>query len=423
MTYLFGVSFLLSLTFLFSTFSSAEVDYKLPYPAGKSYKVRQGNMADTNGDQKPDPDGSHGFFPGVNDRNADQKATYGFDFEMKEGEDIVAAAKGIVALVKDTSAKGGCSRVYQNDANYIVINHPDGTSTLYLHLQYKSAKVKRGDDVKQGQQIAKSGNTGWSCGAHLHFQRQELGKSWYTNSLPIAFSDVLENKGVPIATRFYTSRNYYSVQPITGKYIGKLDRGEEVTLELKEDGTALGGVVSAWNVVWYERDNPPYSPSIHLLCLRSPGKPVLSLVAGNGKKPIKMTGGSFTVDFWHSFTDVLEKGEGTKIIRLKDVMDPVREVPYPGEVAIWTRYVGTVHDGQKIILELKEIPNFTPSWWKQPSGNLGACILNTPGKWMFEDNKIKLSFEIREEKQTRELEVKGNSLIDKKYGLTLVKSQ
>jgi len=423
MRYLSGLSYFLFLTFLFSSFSFAEVDYKLPYPGGKSYKITQGNMADTNGDQKPDPDGSHGRFPGVNDRNADPKATYAFDFWMQEGEEVVAAAEGKVAFVKDTSTKGGCDRRFQNDANYIVIDHSDGTRTLYLHLQYKSAKVTPGDEVRQGQPIAKSGNTGWSCGAHLHFQRQELGKSWYTNSFPMAFSDVLENKGVPIATRFYTSRNYYSVQPPLGKYIGKLDRGEEVILELKKDGTALSTVGYAWNVVWYERDNPPYSPSVHLLCLRFPGDPVLSLVAGNGKKPIKMTGGSITVDFWHSFADVLEKGEGAKIIRLKDVMDRVREVSYPGEVAVWTRYVGTVHDGQKMILELKEIPNFTPSWWKQPSGSHGACILSTSAKWMFGENKVKLSFEVREEMRTKELEVKGNTLVDEECGVTLVKRQ
>lgn len=423
MKYLSGLTSLLSLTFLFTSFSFAEVDYKLPYLGGKSYKIRQGNMADTNGDQKPDPDGSHGRFPGVNDRNADPKATYGFDFAMRDGSVVVAAAEGEIAFAKDTSAKGGCDRQFQNEANYIVIDHADGTRTLYLHLQYKSAAVKPGDEVRQGQPIAKSGNTGWSCGAHLHFQRQELGKSWYTNSLPMAFSDVLENKGVPIATRFYTSRNYYSAQPPSGKYIGKLDSGEEVTLELKEDGTALSGLTYPWNVVWYKRDNPPHSPSVHLYCFRSPGSPALSLVAGNGKEPTKTTGGSITVDFWHSFADVLEKGEGAEIIGLKDVRDPVGEVSYPGEVAVWTRYVGTVHNGQKTILELKEIRNFTPSWWKQPSGSHGACIWSVFGKWTFGENKVKLSFEHREGMSTRELEVKGNTLVDEKYGVTLVKRQ
>ena len=51
--------------------------------------------------------------------------------------------------------------------NYVVINHGDGFSSLYAHMQ--GLIVKAGDYVKQGQTIGYVGSTGLSTGPHLHF--------------------------------------------------------------------------------------------------------------------------------------------------------------------------------------------------------------------------------------------------------------
>jgi len=50
----------------------------------------------------------------------------------------------------------------------VVVNHPNGTQTLYGHLSMVNTGV--GESVRKGQIIGKVGNTGRSTGSHLHFE-------------------------------------------------------------------------------------------------------------------------------------------------------------------------------------------------------------------------------------------------------------
>lgn len=114
-------------------------------------------------------------------------AQYAWDFGMPLGTDIKAAHGGTVALIEMSSQVGGCSQTYANDANYVVIDHGDGTAGLYLHVEGNSSPFGLGDTVEAGETIARVGATGWTCGAHLHFQVQQLCGSWWCQSLPSEF--------------------------------------------------------------------------------------------------------------------------------------------------------------------------------------------------------------------------------------------
>lgn len=59
--------------------------------------------------------------------------------------------------------------------NYVSVQAEDGTMMYYCHLA--SRAVKKGDKVKKGQRIGIMGNTGYSFGAHLHFEVRRNNKS------------------------------------------------------------------------------------------------------------------------------------------------------------------------------------------------------------------------------------------------------
>jgi murein DD-endopeptidase MepM/ murein hydrolase activator NlpD len=96
--------------------------------------------------------------------------THAIDFTMKEGTSVCAARDGIVIDVKEDSNKHGKSTKFIEYGNYVTIYHKDGTMADYFHIQKNGSNVKIGEKVSVGQEIALSGNTGWSSGAHLHFE-------------------------------------------------------------------------------------------------------------------------------------------------------------------------------------------------------------------------------------------------------------
>lgn len=115
------------------------------------------------------------------------------------GKNVVAVKDGTVEIstakkgsIKNYDSNGNYVGSYSSYGEYIVINHHDGTMTLYGHMKPGSRKVSVGQKVKQGQVIGVVGNTG-NClprptpsnplrGTHLHFEVRVKGSP--VNPLP-----------------------------------------------------------------------------------------------------------------------------------------------------------------------------------------------------------------------------------------------
>jgi murein DD-endopeptidase MepM/ murein hydrolase activator NlpD len=55
----------------------------------------------------------------------------------------------------------------------VVVKHASELSTVYAHNS--KLLVRMGERVKQGQVIARVGQTGWATGPHLHFEVRRRG--------------------------------------------------------------------------------------------------------------------------------------------------------------------------------------------------------------------------------------------------------
>lgn len=91
----------------------------------------------------------------------------GVDFACSAGTPVQAVKAGEVVTSKALRRADGSYRSY---GEYIVIDHHDGTMTLYAHMLANSRAVSVGAWVSQGQQIGQVGSTGNSTGNHLHFE-------------------------------------------------------------------------------------------------------------------------------------------------------------------------------------------------------------------------------------------------------------
>lgn len=94
---------------------------------------------------------------------------FAVDFLVAEGTLVLAAADGVVLAIKDDSDVGGPDEEYADAANYVILHHGCGETSIVIHLKKQSVRVCVGQEVKAGDVLAFQGSTGWTYEPHIHF--------------------------------------------------------------------------------------------------------------------------------------------------------------------------------------------------------------------------------------------------------------
>lgn len=158
--------------------------YVLPFGRGSSYRVIQG-------------------YGGAFSHRGEFE--YAVDFGMPEGTRILAAREGVVAAVEGGNDGHGISDYYWNRANYVAIEHSDGTIGYYVHCRKGGVLVKPGDRVRAGDAIALSGNVGYSSVPHLHFSVQKPLSGRKIATIPVRFDTGADGPATLEAGATYTA--------------------------------------------------------------------------------------------------------------------------------------------------------------------------------------------------------------------------
>lgn len=172
-----------------------------PLEAGRSWRYRiQAQATAGNPDAEPDTDYPYRppFAPGQSFRisqgfggsfsHRQPHSYHAVDFDMPAGTPVYAARSGVVMEVaRFFDGSGEVLERYGDRANFVRVEHDDGTMAVYAHLEYEGVQVRPGQRVEKGQDIGRSGDTGFATGPHLHFVVQK-NAGMRLESVPFVFA-------------------------------------------------------------------------------------------------------------------------------------------------------------------------------------------------------------------------------------------
>ncbi|MEE0970123.1 MAG: M23 family metallopeptidase [Clostridia bacterium] len=118
----------------------------------------------------------------------------GYDLVGVGSYEVTAAVSGKVIRSRIITDKSNTTWQW---GNYVCVRDKDGLDYYYCHLA--SRAVSEGDTVKAGDKLGIMGNTGYSFGAHLHFEVRRGTKK-------ISPEEIL---GIPNVPGTYKLENYF----------------------------------------------------------------------------------------------------------------------------------------------------------------------------------------------------------------------
>lgn len=177
----------------------------------------------------------------------------GLDFRtgQKEGLQIFAAADGYVSRVRVSSYGYGTA---------LYIDHPNGFTTVYGHLQQYAPKIdefvrakqyekqsfdidlvlKPGElTVTKGELVALSGNTGGSGGPHLHFEYRDTKTEMIINPLLFGLDKKMKDTKAP------TILGLVAYPLSDDAVVNESKKPFIINLKLQKDGTYLADKIAA----------------------------------------------------------------------------------------------------------------------------------------------------------------------------------
>lgn len=161
--------------------------YRLPYKAGSTFTVLQG---------------FHGTF---SHRGSNE---YAVDFDCPVATPVLAARPGTVVAANAAAQGSGTTPEFleYRRTNFVIVLHDDGTLGEYMHLAPSGVRVSIGQRVDRGDELALSGNTGFSSTPHLHFQVMTAASDGIS-ALSFPFQLAVSPKRVeaPVQGRSYAS--------------------------------------------------------------------------------------------------------------------------------------------------------------------------------------------------------------------------
>jgi murein DD-endopeptidase MepM/ murein hydrolase activator NlpD len=161
--------------------------YRIPYRAPKRYAVLQG------------------FHGGFSHHGSNE---YAVDFDCPVATHVLAARPGVVVATNAAAQGAGTSPEFleYKRVNWVLVLHDDGTLGEYMHLAPAGVEVQPGTPVSRGDELALSGNTGYSSTPHLHFQVMTAGEDGISaQSFPFKLAASAKKDEEPVQGRAYTS--------------------------------------------------------------------------------------------------------------------------------------------------------------------------------------------------------------------------